>query len=207
MSSGSVATSGGEEGPGWVLWTEAEPLRLERDRAEMQQFASDVIYQEPHQDPSAPFRHGGWSGELPRWPFERPEPAGLVELVGEHGLLFALEYSAAHPMLPPTIYPVRPEPEIEEQTQATWHVAPGGSLCLLQSEGAWRPEASITELLLKAAGWRIEYALMKAGVIDRMTVNGIVSDPASDHLIAEAVTRGPFGSTRQAEEGDGDVPQ
>ena len=118
--------------------------------------------------------------------------------MGEHGLLFVLEYSAAHPMLPPTIYLVRPEPEIEEQTQATWHVAPGGSLCLLQSEGAWQPEASITELMLKAAGWHIEYALMKAGVIDRMTVNGIVSDPSSDHLIAAAVTRGTDGSTRQA---------
>lgn len=193
------------ERPDHILWTEAEPARLERDRVEMHEFAPDLTYREP--DPSGMFRHGGWTGELPRWPFDRPVPPGLDELIGEHGLSFALEYSAAHPMLPPTIYPVRPEPEVEEQTQATWHVAPGGSLCLLQSEGAWRPEASITELLLKAAGWRIEYALMKAGVIDRMTVNGIVSDHASDYLIAEAVRRNTDGSTRQAEEGDDDVPQ
>ncbi|TRY19405.1 hypothetical protein FOJ82_00355 [Tessaracoccus rhinocerotis] len=207
MSSGSASTSRGEEGPGWVLWSEAEPSRLERDRAEMQQFAPDVVYQDPNPDTGAMFRHGGWSGELPRWPFQRPEPVGFDELIGDHGLLFVLEYSAAHPMLPPTIYPVRPEPEVEEQTQATWHVAPGGSLCLLQSDGAWRPEASITELLLKASGWRVEYALMKAGVIDRMTVNGIVSDSTSDHLIAKAVTRGTDGSTQRGEERENDVPQ
>ena len=204
MNNRTETTRNETEEPDQILWTEAEPARLERDRVEMHEFAPDLTYREPN--PSGMFRHGGWTGELPRWPFERPVPLGLDELIGERGLVFALEYSAAHPMLPPIIYPVCPAPEVEEQTQATWHVAPGGSLCLLQSEGAWRPEASITELLLKAAGWRVEYALMKAGVIDRMTVNGIVSDPASDHLIAEAVTRDADGSTRQ-EEGDDDVPQ
>jgi hypothetical protein len=123
----------------------------------------------------------------------------LHELIGDCGLVLELEYSAAHPMLPPAIYPLDPLPEIVEQTQATWHVAPGGSLCLLQSAGGWRPEASITELLLKAAGWRIEYALMKVGAVERMSVAGIVSDNSLDGLIAEAVQRIRLGrQTSQA---------
>lgn len=92
-----------------------------------------------------------------------------------------------------------PEPSWSEQTQTAWHVAPGGSLCLLQSVGAWQPESSVTELLAKAAGWRVEYALMKAGVITQMSLTGIVSDPAFDHKIAEAVHSAPDG-----ENGEGD---
>ncbi|WP_067514228.1 hypothetical protein [Nocardia puris] len=47
----------------------------------------------------------------------------------------------------------------------------------------------MTELLAKAAGWRIEYAMMKAGVIEQMSVNGIVSDSLQDHLVAHAAHR------------------
>lgn len=158
----------------------AEPERLIRDLREVTAFAPLLKYRH-----LAVFRHGGWTGELPRWPFGRPEPEGLDELIGPSGLQVQVEYSAAYPMVPPTIYPVEPASSFWEQTQTAWHVAPGGSLCLLQSEGAWRPEASITELLLKAAGWRIEYALMKAHVIDHMSISGIVSDATFDHLIPE----------------------
>jgi hypothetical protein len=100
-------------------------------------------------------------------------------------------YSAAHPMVPPQVHPVDPEPALDERTQHRWHVAPGGALCLLQTYGAWTPESSIVELLLKAAGWRVEYALMKSGVVDAMTVNGIVSDPSRDHLVAQAADAVP----------------
>jgi hypothetical protein len=130
---------------------------------------------------------GGWDGVLPRWPFQRPEPEGLLGLVGEAGLRLRLEYVPAYPMVLPLIWPCAPEPELAERTQQRWHVLPVGALCLLQTEAAWDPSTSIADLLLKAAGWRVEYALMKAGVIESMSVNGIVSDGSGDQLVAEAV--------------------
>lgn len=189
-----------------ILWIEDEPARLERDQSEVAAFAPLLQYRAPEPGNDAGFRHGGWVGELPLWPFDRPQPEGLSDLIGQHGLMMALDYSAAHPMVAPVIYPINPKPSIHEQTQAAWHVAPGGSLCLFQSEGAWQPEASITELLAKAAGWRIEYALMKAEVIERMAVRGIVSDPSSDPLILEAARRMITISTSE-ERADADVPQ
>jgi hypothetical protein len=57
------------------------------------------------------------------------------------------------------------------------------------------------DLLLKAAGWRVEYSLMEAGVIEAMTLRGIVDDDQLDHLVAVAVETGagrpdePAGAT------------
>lgn len=177
----------GDRRPPPIPWTHAEPDRLRRDRAEIGAFAPLLAYRGPEATDGVAESHGGWVGELPRWPFDRARPDRLDELIGEHGLKVVVMYSPAYPMVPPVIYPVDPEPLLDEQTQTAWHVAPGGSLCLLQSLGAWRPEASITELLAKAAGWRVEYALTKGGVIDAMSTNGIVSDDSWDHLIARAV--------------------
>ncbi|MDJ0356628.1 hypothetical protein [Paenarthrobacter sp. PH39-S1] len=183
-----------------IFWTDAEPARLQRDRTEVTGFASLLEYHAPDSSTDGGFIHGGWFGELPRWPFDRPAPEGLQELIGEKGLSVAVMYSAAHPMVPPTIFPVSIEPTFQEETQSAWHMAPGGSLCLLQSEGAWQPEASITELLAKAAGWRVEYALMKLGVIQSMSVRGIVSDPSFDHLVtASARTRQDPSASRERE--------
>ena len=170
-----------------ILWFAAEPQRLERDVAEVEALVPGVVYQSANSG-SAAAAHGSWYGVLPMWPFDRPEPSGLSDLLGGSGLEFALVYPAAYPMVPPAVYPVNPEPEIIEQTQSRWHVAPGGALCLLQSEGAWLPEASVTELLFKAAGWRVEYALMRAELLTQMTTNGIVSDDSIDHLVSHAVT-------------------
>lgn len=170
-----------------ISWCEAEPARLRRDREDVGQHFPDLAFIEPggsHGDLTLP--HGGWYGVLPIWPFERPHPTGVVELVGGRGLEMVLEYPAAYPMIAPTIYPLAPEPAFDERTQATWHVLPGGGLCLVQSAGGWIPEASVTELLLKAAGWRIEYALMKIGAIEKMSVAGMVSDSAQDALLTPA---------------------
>lgn len=187
-----------------VLWMEDEPERLERDLREVEAFAPHLTFFEPR---SREFLHGGWIGRLPLWPFERPEPNGLRNLLGDSGAEVAVAFSAAHPMVPPTVYPLSPEPAIEERTQATWHVAPDGSLCLLQSQGQWQPEASITELLLKAAGWHVEYALMKADVIEKMTECGIVNDDSLDGLIAPTVQRlaQQPSATGTEEEGDAGV--
>ncbi|KOX24432.1 hypothetical protein ADK67_19060 [Saccharothrix sp. NRRL B-16348] len=67
-----------------------------------------------------------------------------------------------------------------------WHLQGDGSLCLLRSEALWTGRESIVDLLLKAAGWRVEYALMTARAIKSMSENGIVDDPVHDHLV-EAV--------------------
>lgn len=177
-------TGGDAPAPDAISWTQAEPRRLARDRDEIEQFAPEATYHPP--DDSGDFPHGGWTGTLPRWPFDRPEPDGLQDLIGVEGLPFALQYSAAHPMVAPVIHPLDPEPGYIERTQTAWHVAPSGALCLLRNDGAWQPEASVVEFLLKAAGWRVEYALMKAAVIDRMSVHGIVSDASYDHLVRQA---------------------
>lgn len=63
---------------------------------------------------------------------------------------------------------------------------PGDCLCLLQADAAWSGRDSIVDLLLKAAGWRIEYALMRAGLVRAMTVHGIADDDSLDHLGATA---------------------
>ncbi len=168
-----------------IIWSDAEPARLARDLAEVGAFAPELQFRPPGETTE----HGCWVGRLPKWPFDRVEPLGLDALLGPSGLSIELLYTAAYPMVPPAIYPLDPEPTFIERTQSAWHVAPSGSLCLLQSDGAWQPETSVVELLAKACGWRIEYALMKAGWIDRMTVSGIVSDDSLDALIGQAFTR------------------
>ena len=168
-----------------VTWTEAEPVRLARDIADVEALSSGLIFTPPSAGSAGkPGHHGHWHGELPLWPFDRPAPSGLSHLVPT-GLKFVMFYQASHPMVPPRVYPVDPKPLILEHTQHRWHVAPGGSLCLLQRDGLWTPEASVTELLLKAAGWRIEYAVLKAEGAEAMTEHGIVTDDSQDALISQ----------------------
>jgi hypothetical protein len=194
-----------------IDWTEAEPTRLQRDLRDVADFNTAFGATLQYAPPGTPivgssgttpgmaagqsdapdqttFDHGGWHGTLPLWPFDRHAPDGLGALTDGTGLEFTLTYPAAYPMVPPTIWPLAPEPEMVERTQATWHVLPSGGLCLLQSDGAWQPEASLVDLLLKAAGWRVEYALMKAHVIEAMAVSGIVSDSSFDRLVTQAAT-------------------
>lgn len=168
-----------------VFWTEAEPARLALDVAHVAAVAPDMAFERPL-DSVDSAHHGVWRGRLPVWPFERPEPDGLNDLVPE-GLGCEMAYSAAHPMLPPQVRPIDPEPLLLERSQHRWHVAPAGTLCLMLSSGDWDPRDNVADLLIKAAAWRVEYALMKAGVVEAMTENGIVSDASLDHLVAEAV--------------------
>lgn len=125
-------------------------------------------------------------GALPRWPFARAEPAGLAETFGGRGLEVAVCYGHAYPMVPPAIFPLDPVPDLIARTDQRWHVMGDGSLCLLQDDAAWSGRESIVELLLKAAGWRVEFELMRRAVIEVMTVNGIVEDPQLDILVAAA---------------------
>jgi hypothetical protein len=165
-----------------VTWWQCEPRRLARDRAEIAERFADLEWHE---------RGAGlWIGRLPRWPFARPEPPLLVDLIGTDGLHVAVEYGHAYPMMPPLIHPLDPEPGFLERTDHKWHVMGDGSLCLLQDDAAWTGRDSVVDLLLKAAGWRVEYALMKAGVIEAMTLRGIVDDGQLDHLVADAADAG-----------------
>ncbi|GAA3780182.1 hypothetical protein GCM10022225_80550 [Plantactinospora mayteni] len=177
-----------------VTWWQCEPRRLARDQAEVGERFPGLQW--------VGQGAGGWIGRLPRWPFDRPEPAGLRTLVGEEGLEVALVYGHAYPMVAPLIYPQDPEPGIAERTDHKWHVNGDGSLCLLQDDATWNGRGSVTDLLLKAAGWRLEYALMRAGVIEAMTLRGIVDDEQSDHLVAVAA-ESTGGSPEQQANPDG----
>jgi hypothetical protein len=73
-----------------------------------------------------------------------------------------------------------------------------GSLCLFQDDAAWTGRDSVVDLLLKAAGWRVEFELMRRGVIEAMTVNGIVDHPQLDHLLAEMKVQAEETSTNPA---------
>lgn len=162
-------------------WTDWDPARFLRDVEEIAVYAPGLQYVAP----SSKSPSGGWVGDLPIWPFSRPEPSRLAQLI-TRPLRIGFLYSDAHPMIAPQIYPLDPIPDISEESDTAWHVAPGGSLCLLRSEGDWMPNASVTELLMKASGWHIEYALMRAGLVSEMTESGIASDESRDILISMA---------------------
>jgi hypothetical protein len=72
------------------------------------------------------------------------------------------------------------------RTQHDWHVNGDGTVCLFQSASDWTGGDTAADLVVKSAGWFLEYLLMEAGLIERMTANGIVSDPVHDHLFAPA---------------------
>jgi hypothetical protein len=156
-------------------WWRHEPGRLEADSLEVQELFTDLTWSAAD--------HGRWSGELPMWPFDRKRPAELDDLLGGHGLRVLVSCGQAYPAAPPRILPLDPEPEIVERTQHRWHVNGDGTLCLFQDEAVWNTRVTLSDVLLKAAGWRIEYALMKAGCIESMTTNGIVIDPCLDAVI------------------------
>ncbi|WFE94515.1 hypothetical protein [Micromonospora sp. WMMD987] len=169
-----------------VNWWEAEPHRFARDQAEVTARFPDLRWVAEDS--------GRWEGRLPMWPVDRPQPPGLTELLGGRGMTVVIVYRQAYPMVAPRIYPVDPRPEPLECTQHRWHVLGDGSLCLFQTETAWTPNDSIGDLIVKAAAWRVEYALVKAGAIDGMTLNGIVSDSSHDAVITRTAVPVSSGS-------------
>ncbi|WP_083739556.1 hypothetical protein [Mycobacterium sp. MS1601] len=157
-------------------WWHHEPGRLDADRRQLNERFPGLTW--------SAHENGQWAGELPMWPFDRDPPDGLGALLGGRGLEVLVRCGQAYPVAAPRIVPLDPQPEIAERTQQRWHVNGDGTLCLFQSEAVWTPRATLADVLLKAAGWRIEYALMKTGLIDTMTINGVVTDNALDATIA-----------------------
>ncbi len=163
-----------------IPWWQAEPTRLARDREETTEAFPMLAFAAQGQ--------AGWVGRLPVWPFARPAPPRLDELVLE-GVDIVLAYGAAYPIVSPWIFLRDPEPLPLELTQARWHVLGNGALCLFQTQADWDPASSVVDLLRKTAGWRIEYALLKAGVREDMTMAGIVNDDSLDELVPAAAER------------------
>jgi hypothetical protein len=181
MTDPGLGTVPAAPGDGRVTWWQCEPRRLARDQREIGEAFPDLRWD--------PARAGIWNGRLPAWPFTRPEPQGLHELINGTGLLVQVRYGHAYPVVPPAIVPLDPVPDLIARTQHQWHTNGNGSLCLLQSDAAWTGRDSIVGLLLKAAGWRIEYELMRLGLLETMSMHGIVSDPTVDALIPAAADR------------------
>ncbi len=175
-----------------VRWWQAEPTRLERDRRGIEEAFPDLALTLEGE--------GYWSGRLPMWPFDRPEPPRLGDLLHGQGLELGLVYTAAYPMVSPNIVPSDPVPLFDELTQTRWHVLGNGALCLFQTQADWDPASSVVDLLRRAAGWRVEYALLKSGVRTDMTLAGIAHDDSLDGLIAEAAER---LTAAESEPGDG----
>lgn len=136
--------------------------------------APDLAWDEPA---------GVWVGEAPEWPFLRPRPAALEEFLDGRRLRVRVEYSQAFPMVAPRVVPLDPEPDPMVRTQHDWHVNGDGSLCLLRRASDWDGAGTAAELVVKAAGWFLEYLLMEAGAIEAMTESGIVNDNSFDHLL------------------------
>jgi hypothetical protein len=156
-------------------WWHSEPGRLDADQQAVGREFPGLVWSSAD--------NGQWLGYLPLWPFERAAPAGLAELLDGCGLEVVVRCGQAYPAAPPRVFPVSPEPEFLARTQSRWHVNGDGSLCLFRDEAKWTTRVGLRDVLLKACGWRIEYALMKAGCIDAMTTNGIVHDPVLDPVI------------------------
>ncbi len=155
-------------------WWVDDPARLELEKHDIASVAPDLTW--------VPEGAGRFEGEVPLWPFARPEPDGLRELVEVPGRL-RVEYRQAFPAVPPVIISERPKPSIELRCFEAFHVLPNGALCLLRDADQWTLRSLTSELLLKACGWIIEHALLEAGAVERMTASGIVVDGQLDELI------------------------
>ncbi|MEU9014747.1 hypothetical protein AB0D12_34395 [Streptomyces sp. NPDC048479] len=163
--------------PDPITWWACEPRRLKRDQREITAAFPDLLYDGEGA--------GSWHGTLPLWPFDRPQPPYLTDWMGTTGLRVAMAFPQAYPMVPPHIFPLDPVPELAEWTQSRWHVNGDGTLCLLRAHALWTGRESVVDLLLKAAAWRVEYALMKHGAISQMSDCGIVEDDCFDHFLTQ----------------------
>ena len=159
-------------------WRTDEPALLRREQKAMAAVAPELVWS----DQGA----GSWAGLVPPWPFERNAPLGLDTLLAGRRLRVHVAYGHAFPMTAPSVWPIDPEPSIEQRTQHAWHVNGDGSLCLLEGATAWTGREAAAELIIKAAGWFIEYLLMSAGLITSMTSVGLAADLSVDAIITRA---------------------
>jgi hypothetical protein len=159
-------------------WTVAEVGRVEYEKESMAARAPDMRWVEEL------IYHGrravGWRGSAPDWAADRGKPTGVDALLAGRRLELLLFYPEAFPMVPPALVPLDPEVPMGRRTLSRWHVLGDGSLCLIQAAEDWQPEHTAADLVRKASGWFIEYLLLEAGRIDRMTERGLFEDTSLD---------------------------
>jgi hypothetical protein len=169
--------------PPRLSWVDAEPAILARERQAMSESCPDMQWSDSLEWPQG--RVGvGWQGLAPAWGAERPKPPGVEALLAGRRLLVRAIYPEGFPMVPPDVYPIDPEVPRDRRTQSRWHVNGDGSLCTVQAAEDWQPTDTAADLIRKASCWFVEYLLIEAGELDRMTERGIFTDTTVDALLA-----------------------
>lgn len=165
-------------------WVNAEPAVIERERTAMERWGPELEWREDLQ-----WREGrnafGWTGTIPAWAGEREQPRGVAELLAGRQLQLQVIYPEAFPAVPAVLFPLDPKVPLGRRTLSTWHVNGDGSLCLMQSADDWHLTDTAADLVRKASGWFIEYHLLEAGEIERMTERGILTDTDLDAVLAK----------------------
>jgi hypothetical protein len=156
-------------------WWQDEPLRLASEQAAMHAVAPGLTWRWEHS--------GGWFGHAPLWPFHRPQPPGLAAFVGHRPFAVTITCGPAYPMVEPLVWPEEIDLPLSALGLTDWHLLPCGALCLLQDDTSWNPSALAADLIEKISGWYIEYHLMRARHIRRMTEYGIADDDSLDRFL------------------------
>ena len=164
-------------------WVDAEPGIVERERAAMAAHAPEMAWRD-NLVWMEQRRAFGWAGCAPSWGADRPKPAGVDELLAGRRLELVVIYPEAFPSVPASLFPTDPDVPLDRRTLSLWHVNGDGSLCLMQAADDWQPTDTAAALVRKAAGWFIEYLLVDAGEIERMTERGIFDDTSLDEILA-----------------------
>lgn len=169
-----------------ISWTEAEPARLDRERAAMEGLTDELSWREDLDHRGRLW--SGWSGLAPIWAAERDAPPGLEDFLAGRRLPVSVVYPEGFPMIPPLVVPLDDAGGLlvppAYRTMHEWHVMGDGSLCLLQTAVDWHPNNTASELVVEASGWFVEYLLMQDGKAERMTEQGIGTDTSLDEVIA-----------------------
>jgi hypothetical protein len=171
-----------------IRWFEADPGRLSAELARVAEVAPDLVWTDTLDHTTG----GGWRGQCPVWPFARERPPNLDDFLEGRRFSIEVRCSAAHPVAAPAVIPLDPVPDIHVRTAQEWHVMGDGSLCLLQHALDWTGRETVEQLVVKAAGWYLEFLLLSEGLIERMTIKGIAEDGTLDHLFTKpARVKGP----------------
>lgn len=160
-------------------WWEAEPDLLEQELTAINSMFPSLEWVD-----DGP---GHLIGPIPAWPFLREAPENLDTLLGSAPFEIRVQYSHAFPAAPPAVFPLAPKPPIQLRSFTNFHVLGDGSLCLLRDAAQWANSSLTSDLILKAAAWRLEYALLERGAIQAMTQNGIVVNGELDQLLVQGI--------------------
>jgi hypothetical protein len=158
-----------------LSWWDDDPLRLESEKAAMHAVAPGLFWRYKGS--------GGWIGHAPLWPFDRRRPPKVAALVDHKPFAVNIVCGQAYPMTEPLVWPLEINPPVTVLGWTDWHLLPSGALCLLQDNSSWNPSAQAADLIKKISGWYIEYHLMCAGHIQRMTEYGIANDDSLDQFL------------------------